>query len=215
MKNSLRMSALACAALCFSFGLASTPAKADGTVMMPTYYAGYTYAPVAAYDPYMYDPYVYHNMGYVDYRVAEPVYPVAWENRWHYVHTQSVPSRFAAIDINEDDLGSLRHYQVTLNGQPVLFASNQPSILRVSRTFAMNGEDAVIFTAYHGDPMCSYKNYLLTVRADGTFIGPREIGNCASSYEAHVADNALFVSFPDGFIGDDVWRYENASLMRL
>ncbi len=165
----------------------------------------------------------YDHLAYVDYHAVNPVaiepvvssVPVAWDMRWHYVHSQNVPSRFAAIEINEDDRGSMRHYEITINGQAVLFLSNQPNLLRLSRTFVMNDEDAVILTAYRGDPMCSYKNYLLSVRADGTFAGPQEIGNCASSYEAHVADNALFVSFPDRWMGDDVWRYENASLMRL
>ncbi len=144
---------------------------------------------------------------------------VAWDTRWHYARTESLPLRFARLDVSEDQRGSLRHYAVTLNGQPVLFANNQPGILRVSQTYAMKNEDAVIFTAYEGDSSCAYKNYLLTVRRDGSFTRPQMIGNCASSYEAHVANNALFISFPgvgyNGWSTWDTWRYRNGNVNRI
>ena len=145
---------------------------------------------------------------------------IMWDNRWHYATSHEIPSRFGQLDLNEDNVGSVRHYAVTLNGQPILFANNQPYVLRVSKTFALNNEDAVIFTAYNGDSECAYKSYLLTIHGDGSFNRPREIGNCTNNFEAHVADNALFMSFPtlrvsEGWSTWDVWRYESNALVRL
>lgn len=150
-------------------------------------------------------------------RVLLTTTPIAWDNYWRYTRSQEIPSRYGKLDVNEDDLGTVRHYEVTLNGKPVLFANNQPQVLRVSKTFALNGEDAVIFTAYHGDGVCAYKSYLLTIHSDGSFNNPKEIGNCTGNFEAHVADNALFISFPANYLTNgwstyDVWRYENNDL---
>ncbi len=160
-----------------------------------------------------------YNMAYGNQLVLATV-PVVWDTRWHYVRSQEIPSRYAQLSVNEDDRGSLRHYAVTLNGHPVLFANNQPQLLRVSKTFAMNNEDAVIFTAYHGDGACAYKSYLLTIHNDGTFSNPHEIGNCTGNVEAHVADNALLISFPEAYVAGglstyDVWRYENDRLAHI
>lgn len=145
-------------------------------------------------------------------------HPLNWDTRWRSVRSQMIPSRYAKLDITEDLQGSLRHYTVTLNGQPVLFADNQPSVMRVSQTFRLHGEDAVLFTAYHGQDLCGYKNYLLTIRANGTYTGPREIGDCSGAYNAHVANNALYITFADGYDtwrSGQIWRYENASLVHL
>lgn len=174
------------------------------------------------------DPYIYHDgiYGNIAYNTAyiEPLAmsnnPVIWADRWHYSYTQEIPSRFGKLNVHEDDRGTVRHYAVTLNGRPVLFANNQPGLLRVSHTYAMSHEDAVIFTAYQADGVCAYKSYLLTIHSDGTFNSPKEVGNCGSSYEAHVADNALFLSFERTALGSswgtwDVWRYESDNLVRI
>lgn len=145
--------------------------------------------------------------------------PMHWDTRWRAVRTQNIPTRFGKLDINEDSRGGMRDYTLTLNGRAIFFADNQPSVLRVSRTLALAGEDAIILTTYEGDDSCSHRNYLLTVRSDGTFIGPKLIGNCSGGYEANVANNALFINFPNNYDRSwgtsDVWRYENANLIRL
>jgi hypothetical protein len=154
--------------------------------------------------------------GYFD--KVEPV--VMWDDRWQHVRTQTLPFRFGKLDVTEDDRGGVRHYAVTLNGEAVILAKNQPSLLRVSDTFRLNNEDAVIFTAYTNDGVCTYKSYLLTMRSDGTHDAPREINNCSNAYEAHVSNGALFVSFAggqatNGWTTWDVWRYEQGSLVRI
>ena len=146
--------------------------------------------------------------------------PVVWSDRWHYTHNQELPARFARLTVHEDDLGSVRHYVVTVNGHAVLFANNQPGLMRVSKTYAMAHEDAVVFTTYEADGVCSYKHYLLTIRHDGSFNKPVEVGNCGDAYEAHVADNALFLNFRRASLNQawgtwDVWRYENNSVQRI
>jgi hypothetical protein len=176
----------------------------------------YSRLAIADHDDYRHNYYGYNHSGY-DMPIASSW---DWDTRWHYVHAETIPTRFGNLALNEDDRGTLRHYVVTYNGHPVLFANNQPFVLRVSRTFQLDGQDAVIFTAYHGDGTCAYKNYLMTMHSDGSFNSPRELGNCAGNYEAHVADNALLVSFPGNVgIGSwstwDVWRYQDDSMIRL
>ena len=192
----------------------------------PTYHASvypdpYVYHHSMAVAPYYQAAYVeptYHT-GYVEPLMVSET-PVIWGDRWHYTHSQALPTRYGRLDVNEDDTGSIRHYAITLNGHPVLFANNQPGLLRVSRTYAMDNEDAVVFTAYEGDGVCAYKHYLLTIHSDGSFNNPKEVGNCGSKYEAHVADNALFLSFQRTSLGNawgtwDVWRYESNALERI
>jgi hypothetical protein len=169
--------------------------------------------------------------GYRDGRYAydaryttAPVYfgdqVVAWDGRWSHVHTETVPTRFGKLDMTEDARGGLRHYTITFNGEPVIVAKNQPALLRVSQTFRLNDEDAVIFTAYTDDSTCAYKSYLLTTRADGTHDNPREINSCSNNYEAHVTNGALFISFADGYATRNwaawnVWRYEQGALVHI
>jgi hypothetical protein len=174
------------------------------------------YHPVHYVNYYNNDPYFY-------YRDFEPVvmHPmVTWEDRWHYSRVQNLPARFGDLKLTEDDRGGLRYYAVLLNGHPIFFADNQPGILRVSQTFGLHNEDAVIFTAYHGDGICTYKHYLLTLHSDGTYTQPREIGSCGGNLDARVTDNALLISFPSdstfhGWAAWDTWRYQNNTLVRL
>ena len=145
---------------------------------------------------------------------------VAWGERWHVVRDQEIPLRFAHLNVREEDSGTLRHYTITLNGQEIMFANNQPGVLRASETFALNNEDAIIFTAYQATGVCPNKSYLLVVHSDGTFDRPSEIGNCAGSYEAHISNNALVISFPGVNLMDGVqtwgtWRYQNSLTVRL
>lgn len=248
MKNMLRTFGIVCAALCLSFALSSAPAKAmDGpsdmvrTAQMRLAGLGYY---VGRYDGLMgpvtqsaimqfqhlhgmpmsgqLTPQIYNmllNANYVSYAPAYTVAgQIAWDNRWIYAQTQNIPTRYGALNIRDDVRGTMHHYTITFNNQPVLFVKNQPVILRVSNTFAMAGEDAVILTAYWGDGACTYKNYLLTMRANGTHLRPREIGNCSGGYEAQVVDNALFIRFPyaaNGWVSNATWRYENTSLVRV
>lgn len=138
-----------------------------------------------------------------------------------YTRTQTLPSRFARLDIHEDAHDAKRDYVVTINDHPVLYMNNQSYVLRVSQTFPINNdEDAVIITARQGDGSCTYRNFLLTVRRDGSLLAPREVGNCASAYEAHMENNSLMVSFPvtslaNGWNTWDVWRYENGGLAHI
>ena len=145
---------------------------------------------------------------------------VDWDNHWHAVRNQDLPLRFAHLNVREEYVGTLRQYTITLNGHDIMFANNQPGVLRATETFALYNEDAIIFTASQGAGVCPNKSYLLVVHSDGTFNRPAEIGNCAGSFEAHVSNNALFVSFPGvNLIGGwqtwGTWRYENDVMVRI
>jgi hypothetical protein len=140
---------------------------------------------------------------------------------WQYIGAVHLPLRYGDLNIYEDDRGTMKRYTVLLNGKPLFQASDEPYDMRVSKSFELDGEDAVIFTAYQGDESCAYNSYLMTVAGDGSGdYKMRKIGSCANTYQVRVANNALFISFPgvvnpEGWVSWDVWRYENAWLIRL
>ncbi len=145
---------------------------------------------------------------------------LAWDNRWHSVSMQTLSLRYGSLKVVENVSGGLRHYTVMLNDQPVILAQNQPGLLRVSQTFHLNGEDAVMFTAYNGETDCAYRSYLLTIRNDGTHDAPRQVNSCSNAYEAHVTDGFLYISFVNNYMVNgwstwDIWRYRDGSLMRV
>lgn len=199
-----------------------TFAALAGTDHIRAYYTNY-----AGYYPANYTAYYPTNYNVYGYRYSAPLATytddqtnVTWNDRWHYVRSENIPVRYGKLDVSEETRGGLRHYAVTLNGRAVLFAENQPALLRVSQTYKLDGEDAVLFTAYNGDSACAYKTYMLNIKDDGTTDGPRLFGNCNGNMQAHVADAALFVSFPNSRIGYDwgtwdTWRYENGALVRM
>ena len=133
------------------------------------------------------------------------------------VRTQSVPSRYAKLDVSENSQGSLKTYAVVINGQPLLRDKYQPSVIGISRTFELNNEDAIIFSTFRAnDSVCSYKHYLLTLREGGQNL--QEIGNCTRGFQAQVTNNSLFMVFPesdDGRTIGNTWRYHEGDLERL
>lgn len=131
---------------------------------------------------------------------------------------QGLPIRFGHLSIHRDTWSGANNYTVMLNGQSVLNANNQPEALRVSKVFNLSDEDAVIISAYDGTSGCNFKNYLLTVKSNGTYTPAREIGNCTGTYEARVDGNMLYISFANyngSAYGKDIWRYSNNSLGRV
>lgn len=135
----------------------------------------------------------------------------------HIVWSHVVPNRFANVTINAIKKGD---YTVSINGMPVLVANRQPAPLGVSQTYHLPNEDAVIFTSYDGNGGCNYKNYLVSVRSDGTVTAPREVGNCSGGYQASVQNGTLVVGFPKGTYTTssamwDTWHYTNQNLAHL
>ena len=266
MKNLLRSTTLACAALCLGVGLASASpafAKTNSSDLVRTaqerltnlgYYTGredgvmgkvtenalmdfqrrnsllvsgrltpetydlLTQAHRVGYGTAMYPYYeVYNHAATYDPSVFDGA--VVWQNRWHYADNQDLPLRFGRLTVHQEGNATLRHYTIVLNGRAVLYANDQPAILRVSETFALPHADAIIFTAYHVGATCPNKSYLLVVHGDGSFTAPHEIGNCAGSYEARVEGNSLLVSFPGMSVLNnwqtwDTWKYENEAIVR-
>jgi peptidoglycan hydrolase-like protein with peptidoglycan-binding domain len=144
----------------------------------------------------------------------------AWGRRWDYAHDQELPSRYASLNVKEEDEGAVRHYVITVNGQPVLFADNQPGVMRASRTYSLYNEDAVIFTVYTGDTDCPNKSYLLSVHSDSSFNRPIEIGNCSASYDVKSSSTALLVNFKEtGFASMwqswNTWQYQNSRVSKI
>lgn len=139
---------------------------------------------------------------------------------WHFVSSQHIPLRSGELVVDQEAKSSAYRYTVKLNGQPFLLADNQPGELHVSEVFHLNGEDALIMTAWHGEDTCRYTNYLVTILVNGTVARKHQFDSCARTNEVHEAHNALFVRFEetmnkDGFDRWDVWRYEDTRLVRL
>lgn len=233
MKMTLRATALF--ALSLAFGGAA-PAHAEVfydnqstyaavPAVMPVAYYGNGYYE-NAYNGYYGNDYVapvaYYGNGY-----AAPVTtPVAYYgdpyavDTWHTAALRRVPVRFGDLSVHEQNFGNVWRHVVTFNGSPLLRADNQRGELSISQPFRLNGEDAVIFTAFYGDTACPYHNYLIVVREDGTAPAPRQISSCTNAHEAHITNNTLFVSFPgidsiNGWSAWDTWRYENSALIRM
>lgn len=133
------------------------------------------------------------------------------------VRTQQLSSRYAKLDINENINGPVRRYNMTLNGLPLFQIENQPSIIGISQTYALEHEDALVITAYNdGNAACPYKHYLLTLTQGQNALHP--IGNCTHGYQARKVEDSLFITFPetdDMRMAPATWRYENGDLERL
>lgn len=128
-----------------------------------------------------------------------------------------LPSRFAKIDVIEGTDQGKHRYTVMLNERPILLAENQPTVIGISRTFRLGAEDAIMFSAYNGDgSACGFRHYLLSMRDGASQL--LKIGNCTRGYQAHIANNSLFIVFPeadDGRLVGATWRYERGNVTRL
>lgn len=128
-----------------------------------------------------------------------------------------ISSRFARVDVNESGEGANKRYSVELNGQSILTADGQPSVVGISPTYDMGNEDAVVFTTFSpNNTQCIYKNHVLALNGAGTKM--LDIENCTRDYEAKVNNGSLYISFPEH---DDnralgaTWRLEGTTLERM
>ncbi|GEM_PF-652543 len=126
-------------------------------------------------------------------------------------------TRFAGLEVNETGGGTDKRYTVKLNGQTLLEVNGQPSVIGISKTYDLGGEDAIIFTTFNPDSvLCSYENYVLVLNdKDHKLL---EIENCTRAYQAQVNNNSLYISFPerdDNRVLGGTWRLEGMNLNRL
>jgi peptidoglycan hydrolase-like protein with peptidoglycan-binding domain len=131
---------------------------------------------------------------------------------------QTIPTRFGNVEISQQQNGSSSNYVVTINGQMVMHAENQPSYVNVSRTFNLDDADAILVTSYTGaNATCPYRHQLLIVRTSGS--GARNIAECSRDYEAYSENGMLLISFPgnhvDGISTGASWRYDHGTLEKL
>ncbi|MDR3449267.1 MAG: peptidoglycan-binding domain-containing protein [Alphaproteobacteria bacterium] len=130
---------------------------------------------------------------------------------------RGVTTRFGNVDVAESGSGSDKRYDVSVNGQPVLVADGQPTVVGVSQAYMLTNEDAVIFTTYSpGDGSCMYKNHVLVLGGSGTKM--LDIGNCTRAYEASVDEGALYITFPEHDDNRDLgstWKLEGENLHKL
>ena len=130
---------------------------------------------------------------------------------------RSIASRFARVDVTEKGLGTDKIYLVTLNGQPILTASGQRSIIGMSTTYDLGNEDAIVFTTYNaGDSVCAYRSHVLAL--NGTNSTLLDVGNCTRAYQAQVNGGSLYITFPerdDNRAVGATWRVEGLTAERL
>jgi hypothetical protein len=129
----------------------------------------------------------------------------------------AVKSRFAKIDVNEVGNGTDKGYRVLLNGQEILTANGQASVIGASPTYDLGSEDAIVFTTYAaGDRLCSYKNHILVLSKDSNRMV--DIDNCTRDYEAQVVNGSLYINFPEHgenrAVGS-IWRLDGMNVERL
>ena len=128
-----------------------------------------------------------------------------------------INTRYGGVDVSESGEGSNKRYNVNLNGQSILTADGQPTVMGISPTFDLGQEDAVIFTTYSpSDANCMYKTHVLTLSTTGSSLV--DIDNCTRGYHAEVNGGSLYVSFPEH---DDnralgaTWRVEGMTAEKL
>jgi peptidoglycan hydrolase-like protein with peptidoglycan-binding domain len=129
---------------------------------------------------------------------------------------QPLSSRYGDLQIAEDGTGYAREYSVTLEGQPVLSAANQPAPILVSKTYAVGDTDVIIFTTYTSNPNCAYTHNILSLHNGTHNVLPLE--SCLRTPEAQMMGDSLMISFPennDGAPTGATWRYQNGTLERL
>jgi len=128
-----------------------------------------------------------------------------------------VSSRYASLDVAETGQGADKRYAVNLNGQPLLLAEGQPSIVGVSTTYDLGDEDAVIFTTFSpNEEGCTYRNRVLAMKAGEQKL--LDINNCTRNYQAFVEKGSLYIVFPEKDDNRPVgatWRLEGMTLNKL
>jgi len=131
--------------------------------------------------------------------------------------TKTIASRFARVDVSETGLGSDKRYSVNVNGQPVLEAEEQPSVIGISPTYDLGDEDAIIFTTFSPNSSeCIYSTHVLAVNSANANL--LDIQNCTRNYEAQIVSGSLYISFPeqdDGRALGATWRLQGMDLEKL
>ena len=133
------------------------------------------------------------------------------------IANRALYSRFARVTATESGNDGSKVYDVQVNGESILMAGSQPSVIGISKTYIMGDEDAIIFTTYNPESaVCAYEHYALVLTASGHKM--LEIENCTRYYQAHVDKGSLYISFPehdDGRTLGATWRLEGATMTRL
>jgi hypothetical protein len=131
--------------------------------------------------------------------------------------TKTISSRFARVDVSESGSGGSKRYNVNLNGQAILVADGQPSVVGISPTYDLGNEDAVVFTTYSPDSSgCIYRNHVLALNNDGSRL--MDIDNCTREFQARPTNGSLFITFPQHDSNSAIgatYRVEGLSLQKL
>ena len=156
--------------------------------------------------------------GYVDPEYADPlIISGSGTSGGGKVASQILPSRYGHVEVTQDTSTTLKKYNVTVRDQPILQVDNQPSVIGISSTYQLENEDAIIFTTYNpGNPLCTYKHHLLTLRESGSQL--HLIDDCTETFQANVANTSLLITFPqsdDGRAVGSIWRYDSGALEKL
>jgi hypothetical protein len=198
-------------ALFGAVALSGAAAKAElvTTSYVPTYYTTYA-APVAYYPNAVYPV-------AVNGRYAAPVVFSVPMDMPRGSNTRILDTRFGDVSVMGEQRAGFHHYVIAINGMPLLSAMYQTDRMQVSQVYKLVDEDVMIFTIDGKVPGCKVRNFLMSLRSNGTFVGPTEIGDCRMGYQARLYDNGLLVEFPDEYRKDNLssWRYKYGAMERL
>ena len=161
------------------------------------------------------DPYGYVHPQYSDPLMTSPQIVGANSDA---SRSQTLPTRYGTVGLIENGGGGNdKHYTVTLDGQPIMVAENQPSVIGVSRTYNLGDDDVIILSAYRdADPVCAYNTYLFVINSGGHAV--KNVGSCSRGYQAEARHDALYITFPQTDSGSAVgatYRYEKGRLFKL
>jgi peptidoglycan hydrolase-like protein with peptidoglycan-binding domain len=131
--------------------------------------------------------------------------------------TRVIASRFARVDVSEASVDGGKRYNVNLNGQPILVADGQSSVIGISPTYDLGNEDAVVLTTFSPNGSgCTYRSHVLALTADGSKVF--DLDSCTRAYDAVAKNGSLFITFTQRDSNSAVgstWRLEGYNLQKL
>lgn len=127
----------------------------------------------------------------------------------------ALQSRFATVELIKAGAG---RYKISVNGNVVATSPGGNGLPRISHTFELPGEDAIVLASTSSNRKCRLEHSVFVIRADGTFMAPAPIGNCKEVLNGRVQDDRLVLSFPPKDVPswrlEETWIYQTGQVVQ-